>query len=42
MLNKKSKKYEKGFFTNIKTEDIQKGLNKKIIKIISKKKNEPE
>lgn len=36
------KAYEYGFVSNIKTEIIEKGLNEEVIKVISKKKNEPE
>ena len=38
----KNKEYEFGFTTNIETEKIPKGLNEDIVKLISKKKNEPE
>lgn len=37
-----NKAYEYGFVSNIKTEIIESGLNENIIKLISKKKNEPE
>ncbi len=36
------KAYEYGFVSNIKTEIIEKGLNEEVIRVISKKKNEPE
>ncbi len=36
------KAYEYGFVSNIKTEIIEKGLNEEVIRLISKKKNEPE
>ena len=47
-MNKVSKdnftqeKYKYGFVTEIESEKIPKGLNEEIIKLISKKKNEPE
>ena len=34
--------YKYGFVTDIKTETIPKGLNEDIIRLISRKKNEPE
>ena len=37
-----NKAYEFGFITNIKTDIIESGLNEDVIKLISKKKNEPE
>lgn len=37
-----NREYEFGFTTNIETETVQKGLNEDIIRLISKKKNEPE
>ena len=37
-----NKAYEFGFITNIKTDIIESGLNEEVIKLISKKKNEPE
>ncbi len=37
-----NKAYEFGFITNIKTDIIESGLNEDIIRLISKKKNEPE
>ena len=37
-----NKAYEFGFITNIKTDIIENGLNEDVIKLISKKKNEPE
>ena len=37
-----TQEYEYGFFTDIESETFPKGLNKEIIKAISKKKNEPE
>ena len=36
------KKYKYGFVTEIESEKIPKGLNEDVIKLISKKKNEPE
>jgi len=36
------KKYELGFSTNIESVTVAKGLNEEVIKLISKKKNEPE
>lgn len=36
------KKYEYGFTTNVDTEIIQKGLNEDVIRLISKKKEEPD
>tara|TARA_B100000029_G_scaffold2112_1_gene2569 strand:+ start:146 stop:1588 length:1443 start_codon:yes stop_codon:yes gene_type:complete len=36
-----SQPYKYGFVTNIETEKISKGLNEDVIKLISKKKNEP-
>jgi Fe-S cluster assembly protein SufB len=36
------KKYEYGFTTNVETDIIQKGLNDDVIRLISKKKEEPE
>ena len=35
-------KYEFGFTTDVQTEIIEKGLNEDIVRLISKKKNEPE
>lgn len=37
-----NKAYEFGFITNIKTDIIESGLNEEVIRLISKKKNEPE
>jgi Fe-S cluster assembly protein SufB len=37
-----TKKYPYGFYTKIKSDKIKKGINTNIIKIISKKNNEPE
>ncbi len=37
-----NKKYEYGFVTDVEADVIEKGLNEKIVRIISKKKNEPE
>ena len=37
----KTKEYEYGFYTDIKSETFPKGLNENIIKAISQKKNEP-
>lgn len=37
-----SKEYEFGFVTNIESETAPKGLNENIIRLISKKKNEPD
>ncbi|MCL1938112.1 MAG: Fe-S cluster assembly protein SufB [Candidatus Azobacteroides sp.] len=37
-----NKEYEYGFVTNIQTDFIPKGLNEKIIRLISAKKNEPD
>lgn len=37
-----NKAYEFGFITNIKTDIIESGLNENVIRLISKKKNEPE
>ena len=37
-----NKAYEFGFVSKIKTEIIESGLNEDIIRLISKKKNEPE
>lgn len=37
-----NKAYEFGFITNIKTDIIENGLNEDVIRLISKKKNEPE
>lgn len=37
-----NKAYEYGFVSNVKTEIIESGLNEEIVKLISKKKNEPE
>jgi len=34
--------YRYGFFTDIETDTIAKGLNEEVVRIISKKKNEPE
>ena len=36
------REYQYGFTSNIETEDIGKGLNEDVIRIISAKKNEPE
>lgn len=36
------KAYEYGFVSNIKTDVIEKGLNEDVIRLISKKKNEPQ
>ena len=47
-MNKVSKdnftqeKYKYGFVTEIESEKIPKGLNEEVIRLISKKKNEPE
>ena len=40
--NFKQEKYKYGFVTEIESEKIPKGLNEDVIKLISKKKNEPE
>ena len=40
--NFKQDKYKYGFVTDIESEKIPKGLNKDVIKLISKKKEEPE
>ena len=37
-----NKAYEFGFVSKIKTEVIERGLNEDVIRLISKKKNEPE
>ncbi len=37
-----NKAYEFGFITNIKTDIIESGLNEEVIRLISRKKNEPE
>ncbi len=37
-----SKPYKYGFITDIETEKISKGLNEDVVKLISKKKNEPD
>lgn len=37
-----SSEYKYGFVTDIETETIQKGLNEDIVRLISKKKNEPD
>ena len=37
-----SEEYKWGFVTNIETDTIGKGLNEEVIRLISKKKNEPE
>ena len=37
-----NKDYEFGFVTNIETETIPKGLNEEVVRLLSKKKNEPE
>ena len=37
-----NKAYEFGFVSKIKTEIIDNGLNEDVIRLISKKKNEPE
>ena len=34
--------YKYGFYTDIETEDFPKGLNEDIVRLISKKKEEPE
>ncbi len=34
--------YKHGFVTDIETESVPKGLNEDVIRMISKKKNEPE
>ena len=36
------KEYKYGFTTDIEVEDFEKGLNSKIVRKISEKKNEPE
>lgn len=36
------KKYEYGFTTNVQTDVIPKGLNEDIVRLISKKKGEPD
>ncbi len=36
------KKYEFGFTTDVETEIIEKGLNEEVVRLISRKKNEPE
>ena len=36
------KKYEFGFTTNVQTEIIPKGLNEDVVRLISKKKREPD
>ncbi len=38
----KNKEYEYGFVTDIESERIPKGLNEDVVRLISKKKNEPE
>ena len=40
--NFKQDSYKYGFVTDIENEKIQKGLNKEVVKLISKKKNEPQ
>ena len=40
--NFKQDKYKYGFVTDIESEKIPKGLNEDIVKLISKKKEEPE
>ena len=40
--NFKQDKYKYGFVTEIESEKIPKGLNEDIVKLISKKKEEPE
>ncbi len=40
--NKLSGEYRYGFYTNIETDTIPKGLNEDIIRLIVSKKNEPE
>jgi Fe-S cluster assembly protein SufB len=37
-----NREYEHGFFSNIETETIPKGLNEDTVRLISQKKNEPE
>lgn len=37
-----NKAYEYGFVSNIKTDIIEQGLNESVVRLISKKKNEPE
>jgi Fe-S cluster assembly protein SufB len=37
-----NKEYEYGFFTDIETDVIPKGLNEEVVRLISAKKNEPE
>ena len=37
-----NKAYEFGFVSKIKTEVIERGLNEEVIRLISRKKNEPE
>ena len=37
-----SYEYKYGFTTDIETESVAKGLNEDVIRLISKKKNEPE
>ena len=34
--------YRYGFFTSIERENFEKGLNEEVIRLISKKKNEPD
>jgi len=36
------KKYEFGFTTDVQTDIIEKGLNEDVVRLISKKKGEPE
>ena len=36
-----SQPYKYGFFTDIETEKISKGINENVIRLISKKKKEP-
>ena len=40
--NFKQDKYKYGFVTDIESEKIPKGLNEDVVKLISKKKEEPE
>ncbi|HET9701092.1 MAG TPA: Fe-S cluster assembly protein SufB, partial [Burkholderiales bacterium] len=37
-----SQEYKHGFVTDIETDEIPKGLSEEVIRIISRKKNEPE
>ena len=41
MINK-NKDYKYGFYTDIETEEFPKGLNEDIVRLLSKKKNEPD